>query len=188
MLLRPILSSIGSFSYDCAKWLSDSLSELHYHETCVKNALTLLSLLQDRSSSGKITMSFDITSRFTNVPVDFTINLILDSVFHRSDKFNGLNRRRMKKLLEWVVKTITFQFNSRFYGQVDGIAMGSPTESLIADVCMNYVIDQALAVTPPECWPDQLCRYVDDLFLLSNQDSLSIEKNCKALDFLFMTS
>jgi len=100
MLLRPILSSIGSFSYDCAKWLSDSLSELHYHETCVKNALTLLSLLQDRSSSGKITMSFDITSRFTNVPVDFTINLILDSVFHRSDKFNGLNRRRMKKLLE----------------------------------------------------------------------------------------
>ena len=41
------------------------------------------------------------------------------------------------------MKTITFQFNSRFYGQVDGIAMGSPTESLIADVCMNYVIDQA---------------------------------------------
>ena len=50
--------------------------------------------------------SFDVTSLFTNVPVDFTINLILDSVFFRSDEFNGLNRRRMKKLLEWVVKTV----------------------------------------------------------------------------------
>jgi len=37
-----------------------------------------LSLLQDRSLSGKIMTSFDVTSLFTNVPVDFTINLILD--------------------------------------------------------------------------------------------------------------
>ena len=127
MPLRPILSSVGSFSYDCAKWLSDSLSELRHHETCVKDTLLFLSLLQDRSSSGKITTTFDVTSLFTNVPVNFTINLILDSVFRRSDEFNGLNRRRMKKLLEWVVKTTTFQFNGRFYRQVDGVAIGSPT-------------------------------------------------------------
>jgi len=43
----------------------------------------------------------------------------------------------------------------------------------MSDVCMNYAIDQALAVTPPECRPDLLCHYVDDLFLLfPNQDSL----------------
>jgi len=114
MLLQPILSSIGSFNHDCAKWLSD-LSELRHHETCVKDTLTFLSLLQDRSSSGKIMTSFDKTSLFTKVPVEFTINLILDSVFRRSDEFNDLNRRRMKKQLEWVVKTTTFQFNSRFY-------------------------------------------------------------------------
>jgi len=38
----------------------------------------------------------------------------------------------------------------------------------------NYAIDQALAVTPPECRPDLHYRYVDDLFLLfPNQDSLN---------------
>ena len=80
----------------------------------------------------------------------------------------------MKKLLEWVVKTTTFQFNGRFYRQVDGVAMDSPTASLMANVCMNYVIDQALAVTPRECRPDLLCCYVDDLFLLfPDQDSLN---------------
>jgi len=92
------------------------------------------------------------------VPVDFNINSILDSVLRRSDKFISLNGRRMKKLLEWVVKTTTFQFNGRFYRLVDGIAMGSPTALLMADVCTNYIIDQALLVTPPECRPDLLCR------------------------------
>jgi len=44
----------------------------------------------------------------------------------------------------------------------------------MADVCMNYVIDQALTVTPPECRPDLLCRYVDDLFLpFPNEDFLN---------------
>jgi len=81
MPLRPILSCIGSFSYDCAKWPSDSLLELRHHETCVKDTLTFLSLLQDRPSSGEIMTSFNVTSLFTNVPVDFTIDLILDSVF-----------------------------------------------------------------------------------------------------------
>ena len=52
--------------------------------------------------------------------------------------------------------------------------MGSPIAPLMADVCMNYVIDQALVVTSPECRPDLLCRYVDDLFLLfPNEDSLN---------------
>jgi len=170
------LSSLGSFSCVCAKWLSDWLSELRHHETCVKDTLTFLSLRQSRSSSEKIMTSFDVTGLFANVPVDFTINLILDSVFRRSDEFNGLNRRPIKKLLEWVVivKTTPLPFNGRFYRQVDGIAMGSPIAPLMADVCLNHVIDQALVVTPPECRPDLLCRYVDDLFLLfPNEDSLN---------------
>jgi len=44
--------------------------------------------------------------------------------------------------------------------------MGSPIAPLMADVCMNYVIDQALAVTPQQFQPELLCRYVDDIFLL----------------------
>jgi len=44
MPLQPILSSIRSFSHDCAKWLSDS-SELCQHETYIKDTLTFLTLL-----------------------------------------------------------------------------------------------------------------------------------------------
>jgi len=45
------LSSIGSFSYDCAKWLSDSLSELRHHETCVKDTLKEISVCHLRQLS-----------------------------------------------------------------------------------------------------------------------------------------
>ena len=76
--------------------------------------------------------------------LDQSINLILDSIFRSNDEFNGLNRRRMKKLLEWVVKTTTFQFNGRFHRQVDGVAMGSPIAPLMADVCINYIIDDQI--------------------------------------------
>ena len=55
-----------------------------------------------------------------------------------------------------------------------GLLWAHPIAPLMADVCMNYVIDQALWVTPPEGRPDLLCRYVDDLLLLfPNQDSLN---------------
>jgi len=55
-----------------------------------------------------------------------------------------------------------------------GLLWAHPIAPLMADVCMNYVIDQALWVTPPEGRPDLLCRYVDDLFLLfPNQDYLN---------------
>ena len=79
---------------------------------------------------------------------------------------NWPDQKTYEEAAEWVVKTTTFQFNGHFYRHVNGVAMGSPTAPLMADVRMNYVIDQALVVTPPECRPDLLCRYVDDMFLL----------------------
>jgi len=110
--------------------------------------------------------SFHVTSHFTDIPVDFIIDLIFVSVFRSNDEFNDPNRRRMKKLREWVVKTTAFPLNGRFCREVDGVAMCSSIAPLMADVCMNYVIDRALAVTPPGCRPDLLCRCVDHLFSL----------------------
>ena len=44
--------------------------------------------------------SLDVKSLFTNVPVNFTISLILNNIFNNRVKdFNGLNRQQMKKLL-----------------------------------------------------------------------------------------
>ena len=82
--------------------------------------------------------SLDVKSLFTNVPLDFTIELILNNVFSQGTKdFNGLNKNQLNKLLSWTGKGTIFQFNGNTYEQIDGISMGSPIASLMADVCMN---------------------------------------------------
>ena len=80
--LRPILCSIGSFSYQCASWLSKSLSELRRHPLTAKDTFDFLRIIADHELDRNCIMcSFDVKSLFTNIPVDFTVNLILDKVF-----------------------------------------------------------------------------------------------------------
>ena len=78
--------------------------------------------------------------------------------------WNRLNRNRLKKLITWCTQYTTFQFNNKFYQQLDDVAMGSPIGSLMAVVIMNHVVDKALDLTPPSHRPNFFCRYVDDCF------------------------
>ena len=75
--LRPILSSVGSYNHECAKWLSEILTPLRHHSTTVKDIFDFLHRLHNISIDNKIMDSFDVISLFTDIPVDFTINLIL---------------------------------------------------------------------------------------------------------------
>jgi len=106
--------------------------------------------------------SFDVKSLFTNIPVDFTVNLILNKVFDDKEyKFHGLKRTELRKMLNWTCKNTVLQFNDNYYTQLDGVEMGSPIAPLMADVFMNWLVDN---VNKIGCAPDILCRYVDDIF------------------------
>jgi len=64
--------------------------------------------------------SLNVKSLFTNVPVDFTIDLILNNIFRNGVKdFNGLKKQQLKKLLIWTCKGTVFQFNNNIYKQID---------------------------------------------------------------------
>jgi len=109
-----------------------------------------------------IVCSFDVKSLFTNIPVDSTVNLILDKVFaDKESKFHVLNRTELRKMLNWICKHTVLQFNEKYCTQVDGVAMGSPTAPLMADAFVNWLID---TVNKIGCSPQMICRYVDDIF------------------------
>jgi hypothetical protein len=165
--LRPILSSIGSFNYACAQWLSQGLKPLREHIYSVVDTFSFVANLKGKSFHNELMYTFDVKSLFTNIPVDFTINLILSAIFRDgAEDFKGLNKRRLKSLLGWCTNHTTFQFNSEYYSQIDGVAMGSPLAPLMADVCMNYILDEAMKRVKPSQQPSVLYRYVDDLFLV----------------------
>ena len=87
-------------------------------------------------------------SLFTNIPLDFTLNLILDKLFiDQSTKIFGMNRKHFKKLLDWFCKNGTLHFNGKFYKQVGGVAMRSPLAPAIADICMNWLLEEVFKKT-----------------------------------------
>ena len=160
--LRPILSSIGSYQHECAAWLSEILSPLREHHSSVKDTFDFLRKIKDVNIQNKVMSSLDVKSLFTNIPVDFTVNLILDSIFINDvKKFQGLNRQQLKKLLKWSCSGTVFQFNEELFEQTDGVAMGSPIAPLMADICMNWVIGKCELFNEK---PVILLRYVDDIF------------------------
>ena len=108
-------------------------------------------------------MSFDVKSLFTNIPVDFTIKLVLNQLFpDEQSKINGLSKKQFDKLLKWTCKKTTLQFNQNYYHQLDGLAMGSPLAPAMAGICMNWLTNEILAKIKN---PPVIMRYVDNLFL-----------------------
>ena len=76
---------------------------------------------------------------------------------------NGLNKNQLKKLLSWTYKGAIFQFYENIYEQRDGISRCSPIAPFMADVCMNWILNE---VSTFKSQPRVIFRYVDDLFFV----------------------
>ena len=112
-------------------------------------------------------VSFDVESLFTIVPVNETIQLILDKLFPDNDTiFNGFNRQDFKKLLDLAVQDTVFLFNDKAYTQIDGMAMGSPLGPIFAGIFMSSLEEYMLDNCPLQYHPLFYKRYVDDTFAL----------------------
>ena len=126
-------------------WLSEILTPLRQHTSVVKDTFDFLNDISGLSINNKIMASFDARSLFTNIPVQLTINLILDQIYAQDvNTFHGLTKTQLKKLLIWSCTGTIFQFNNQIYEQIDGVSMGSPIAPCMADTCMNWVLNQAL--------------------------------------------
>ena len=84
-------------------------------------------------------VSLDVESLFTNVPSDYTINLILERIYKNKELNILIPESDLKKLLELCTKDNILLFNGLLYQQVDGVAMGSPLGPLLANIFMSHV-------------------------------------------------
>ena len=105
-------------------------------------------------------ISFDVTSLFTNVPLDYTINIILKRIYDQRELETKISRKEMKDLLLLCTKNVHFFYDNKLYSQKDGVAMGSPLGPVIAWI---FTVDFERNVIPKlsihmTTWK----RYVDD--------------------------
>ena len=90
-----------------AKWLNNLLTPYIQNEHCISSSSEFIDILRTKSSSGIIS-SIDVESLFTNVPVDATIDIILNNVYNSTMKPLKIKPHLLKQLLQICTKEATF--------------------------------------------------------------------------------
>ncbi|XP_033123389.1 uncharacterized protein LOC117122019 [Anneissia japonica] len=172
--MRPILSATGTYNYKLTQWLDEKLKPLSQNKYTIDNVFSFASDIRSTDINvDDILVSYDVSSLFTNVPLDETIQIIADKAF-TDNWFNvtyGLNLSKpdLITLLNIATKDQLFQFQSNLYEQIDGVAMGSPLGPLMANAFMCNIEE---CLESSNQMPKYYKRYVDDtLVFMPNTES-----------------
>ena len=171
--LRPIVSSIGTFNYNLARFLCDLLSPLVPNDYSCKDTISFVSQIKNANLSKKFLVSYDVTSLFTNIPLQETIDIAINLIFSHNPNLN-ITRKELKKLFLFAISQAHFIFNDKFYNQIDGVAMGSPLAPVLANIFMGFHESKWLNeynLNKPKFY----LRYVDEILAAfdNEQDSLN---------------
>ena len=120
-----IVSSIGTFNYNLARFLFDLLSPLLPNDYYCKDTFSFVSQLKNANLSKKVFVSYDVTSVFPNISFQETINIAINLIFNHNPNLN-ITRKELKILFLFATSQTRFIFNIKFYNQINGVAMGSP--------------------------------------------------------------
>ena len=159
--LRPIVSNIGTATNGVSKYLAKLLEPFSVSEYTISSTQDFVSKTKNTNvPEGYRLVSFDITSLFRNVPLSYTINIILKKMYKEKLLKTKLKRKEMKELLELCTKELHFAFNGKMYKQVDGVVMGNPLGPVIANIFMVELENKQVPKLASKLknWH----RYVDD--------------------------
>ena len=146
LAMRPILSATDTYNYPLAKWFDEKLKPLSLNQYTVTDIFDFTNEIHElKINKGEILVSYDVSSLFTNVPLDETIEILVNRAL-TNNSFNtthnlALTRTDLVDLLSVATKGQLFQFDGALYEQTDGVAMGSPLGPLLANVFMSSIED-----------------------------------------------
>ena len=135
--LCPIVSSIGTFNYNLARFLCDLLSPLAPNDYTCKDTFYFASQIKNANLSKKSLVSCDVTSLFTNIPLQETIDIAINLIFNSNPNLS-ITRKELKKIFLFATSQTNFICNSKFYNQIDGVAMGSPLALVLANILIGF--------------------------------------------------
>ena len=115
---RPIVSSIGTFNYNLARFFCDLLSPLVPNDYSSRDTFSFVSQIKNANLPKKFLVSYDVTSLFTDIPLQETIDITINLIFNHNLYLN-ITRKELKKLFLFATSKTHFIFNRKFYNQID---------------------------------------------------------------------
>ena len=135
--LRLIVSSIGTFNYNVAHFLCDLCAPLVRNDYSCKDTFSFVSQIKNANLSKKLLVYYDVTSLFTNIPLQETIDMAINLIFDHNPNLN-ITKKELKKLFLFATSQTHFILNGKLYNQIDRIAMGSPFAPVLANMFMGF--------------------------------------------------
>ena len=158
-------------SYEFGKYLAKLLLPFSTSECTVNSTSDFITHIKGQNIPNNFKLiSFDVTSLFTNVPLDFTIDVILKWIYDENEATNILNtniyQQQMRDLLLLSAKNVHFSYNGDVYTSRQcgmGFADGSSTSRYIL-VELERILFPTLRehISPWKSYVDDTISYIKE--------------------------
>lgn len=189
--IRPVVSFVASPTYNLSRWLKDWFVNItdFTPKFAIKNSSDLVKKLTSPNlpplpSASKV-CSFDVNGMFTNIDVRLSINYMCDIL--RDSNVNADTISEFKGLISICVLTNICQFRNTTYQFPDGLPMGGPLSSLVAEVFMDRLENDIFTPDHPQFSVFardiyQWYRYVDDILCIWTGSEAALQAFHEALN------
>ncbi len=151
--LRPHVLKIPSYLKDTTHFLNKLAQITHIDEN-------------------SILATIDVSALYTSIPHDEGLMAITEALDTRRDK--SPPTLFIRELTEFILKNNVFQFNQKFYKQVQGTAMGTKMAPSYANLFMAK-LEKDLLQNAPGPTPTTWWRYIDDIFIIWEHSATELQ-------------
>ena len=132
----------GSAQQQLAKWLTSLLDPVLqlFYTNCISDSFTFVQNLRNFQfpTSSPFLCSFDISSLFTNVPLQETIEICANALYDDDLVLPPFPRKIFIELMQTATSSVEFSFNDTMYRQTDDVAMRSLLGAALANIFVDY--------------------------------------------------
>ena len=167
---RPIISGNGSLTENISQYVDEFISPfvptLPSYIRDTKDAVTRLQEIQ--VTKGTFLASLDIEALYTNIQHELGIQAVHSYLTTKGTQFH-LHNQFILKLLRFLLTHNYFLFNSRYYLQLNGTAMGSKCAPNFANLFLGWWENTIVFTEQYEHFTNHVLfwgRFIDDVLIL----------------------
>ena len=106
--------------------------------TLAKILFLLFLKLRIQIFSKKLLVYYDVTSAFTNIALQETIDTAINLISNHNPNLN-ITKKGLNFFFLFATSQADFIFNIKFYNQIDGVAMGSPLAPVLGNIFIGFL-------------------------------------------------
>jgi len=174
---RPIVASHSWLTTPASRWLAGVLNaacSARFPQVLPDSRALIRQLEATTVARDSLLVSFDVESMYPSI--DTRLAALACALAVRAPL-----RGVVHALLTFVMEHNFFEFQGTVYQQIHGGAMGTPCMPPVANIHMAHWVEAPVRAAAPY-WPDIYVRFIDDGFLVWEQDRASLDAFLAALN------